>query len=65
MPKIDWGFYKKQVAVPGMVESFQKQFESLSVPYPQDTYTAQLDEQVKIEVNLTSLFQLKWITTNH
>ncbi|CAO1421182.1 unnamed protein product [Diamesa hyperborea] len=44
-PKIDWESYKKSVPVSGMVDNFQKQYDSLKVPYPADTVSAQADSQ--------------------
>ena len=44
-PKIDWAAYKNKVPVAGMVDSFQKQYESLKVPYPADSVSAQIDQQ--------------------
>lgn len=44
-PKINWALYKNAVPVPGMVDNFQKQYESLKVPYPADTQSAQIDAQ--------------------
>ncbi|XP_033215463.1 ATP synthase subunit d, mitochondrial-like [Belonocnema kinseyi] len=46
-PKIDWTHYKKVISVPGMVDSFQKQYESLQIPYPADNYTATVEAQEK------------------
>ncbi|XP_014292778.1 ATP synthase subunit d, mitochondrial [Halyomorpha halys] len=46
-PKIDWAFYKAKVPVPGMVDSFQKKYETLQIPYPQDTVTPLIDAQEK------------------
>lgn len=46
-PKIDWEHYKKVVPVAGLVDNFQKQYEALKVPYPQDTMTGELEAQVK------------------
>lgn len=45
LPKIDWAAYKKQVPVAGMVDTFQKQYESLQIPYPQDNFTKLVDAQ--------------------
>lgn len=42
-PAIDWAFYKSKVPVAGMVDEFQKQYSSLSVPYPANPLTGQLD----------------------
>ncbi|XP_014242954.1 ATP synthase subunit d, mitochondrial [Cimex lectularius] len=44
-PKLDWEMYKKLIPVPGMVDAFQKQYESLQIPYPQDTASSQIDAQ--------------------
>jgi len=52
-PKIDWAYYKSRVAVPGLVESFQKSYESLKVPYPADNLTPQVEnlrKQVTSEI---------------
>lgn len=46
-PAIDWTVYKKNVAVAGMVDTFQKQYEALKVPYPADTYSSAVDAQTK------------------
>lgn len=48
-PKIDWAAYKQTVPISGMVENFQKQYDSLKVPYPADNFSAQVDQQ-KIQV---------------
>lgn len=42
-PKIDWAFYKNRVAVPGLVDTFQKSYEALKVPYPADNVSAQVE----------------------
>lgn len=44
-PKIDWAQYKKNVPVAGMVDNFQKHYEALTVPYPVDNFSAQVDQQ--------------------
>ncbi|KAL6259421.1 hypothetical protein P5V15_009344 [Pogonomyrmex californicus] len=49
-PKIDWAFYKKNISVPGLVDKFQKEYESFKVPYPIDKYTSEVEAQEK-EVN--------------
>lgn len=46
-PAINWSIYENKVAVPGMVAEFKKQYESLTVPYPKDTYTTAIDELEK------------------
>ncbi|EDO34731.1 predicted protein [Nematostella vectensis] len=40
---IDWAFYQKNISKPGMVESFRKAYEAITVPYPKDTQTAKID----------------------
>lgn len=47
MPKLDWGFYKKNIAVAGVVDKFQKEFDALKIPYPEDKYTSAVDAQEK------------------
>ncbi|XP_050592276.1 ATP synthase subunit d, mitochondrial-like [Bombus affinis] len=43
LPKIDWAYYKKVIVTPGLVDRFQKEYESLSIPYPADNYTAEIE----------------------
>ncbi|EDW16844.2 uncharacterized protein Dmoj_GI10758 [Drosophila mojavensis] len=53
-PKIDWAYYKKLIPVSGLVDNFQKQYEALSVPYPKDTVSQQVDceiEESKSEIS--------------
>ncbi|KAJ0178065.1 hypothetical protein K1T71_005888 [Dendrolimus kikuchii] len=44
-PKINWAQYKQVVPIPGMVDTFQKQYEGLKIPYPADTQTAKVEAQ--------------------
>jgi F-type H+-transporting ATPase subunit d len=53
-PKIDWSYYKSRVAVPGMVDNFQKQYEALKIPYPADTVTPQVEALAKKGVSFYS-----------
>ncbi|XP_011869541.1 PREDICTED: ATP synthase subunit d, mitochondrial-like [Vollenhovia emeryi] len=46
-PKIDWAYYKKNVLVSGLVDKFQKEYESFKVPYPADKYTSDIEAQEK------------------
>ncbi|KAF7264183.1 ATP synthase, subunit D [Rhynchophorus ferrugineus] len=46
-PAIDWAFYKQRVPVAGMVDEFQKQYAALTIPYPPDTVSNQIDAQEK------------------
>ncbi|KAJ6635349.1 ATP synthase subunit d, mitochondrial [Pseudolycoriella hygida] len=52
-PKIDWAYYKSRIAVPGLVDTFQKNYESIKIPYPPDNLTSQVvaqEGQLKIEI---------------
>jgi hypothetical protein len=49
---INWDHYRKNVAVPGLVDSFLKQYEGLSVPYPKDTTSASIDKREREVVGL-------------
>ncbi|XP_029918273.1 ATP synthase subunit d, mitochondrial-like [Myripristis murdjan] len=42
---IDWSYYRKAVAAPGMVDEFEKKFKALKVPEPADTQTAAINTQ--------------------
>lgn len=53
-PKIDWAYYKSRVAVSGMVDNFQKQYDALKIPYPADTVTPQVEAQAKKGVSNSS-----------
>jgi F-type H+-transporting ATPase subunit d len=55
-PKIDWAMYKSKVNVPGLVDTFKKQYEALQVPYPADTVTPKINEQEKLAASETSRF---------
>merc|ERR1711976_506471 len=49
LPKLDFATYKERINVPGMVDEFQKKYEGLSIPYPQDTLAAKIDRQAQEE----------------
>ena len=51
-PAIDWAMYQSKIAVPGLVESFKKQYEALKVPYPADKVSPQIDVQAKEAVRV-------------
>merc|ERR1711988_173692 len=36
LPAIDWSMYKSKIAMPGLVESFEKAYNSVNVPFPKD-----------------------------
>ena len=49
---IDWNYYRNNISKPNLVEDFKKQFEALSVPYPTDYATAEIEERMKKTVSL-------------
>lgn len=52
-PKIDWAFYKNRIAIPGLVDTFQKSYEALKVPYPADNDTVKVEELRKeVQANI-------------
>lgn len=46
-PKINFAAYKSRIAVPGMVDEFEKQYAAIQVPYPADTFSSAVDEMQK------------------
>ncbi|XP_044735461.1 ATP synthase subunit d, mitochondrial [Chrysoperla carnea] len=53
-PKLDWAYYKERIAVAGMADNFQKQYEALKVPYPEDKVSKDIDaleKSVKSEIS--------------
>lgn len=48
---INWDHYKKNISKPNLVEGFKKQFEALTIPYPKDTATAEIQELQSKTVN--------------
>ncbi|XP_064236041.1 ATP synthase subunit d, mitochondrial-like [Aotus nancymaae] len=49
-PSIDWVYYKANVAKAGLVDDFEKKFNALKVPVPEDPYTALVDAEEKEDV---------------
>jgi len=47
LPAIDWSLYKSRIAMPGLVDAFEKAYGDVSVPYPADpdNLKAKLDTQ--------------------
>ncbi|XP_018306153.1 ATP synthase subunit d, mitochondrial [Mycetomoellerius zeteki] len=52
-PKIDWAYYKKSIPIAGLVDKFQKEYESVKVPYPVDKYTSEIEaEEKKVHIKI-------------
>eukprot|EP00088_Acartia_fossae_P028937 TRINITY_DN2973_c1_g2_i2.p1 TRINITY_DN2973_c1_g2~~TRINITY_DN2973_c1_g2_i2.p1 ORF type:complete len:178 (+),score=73.76 TRINITY_DN2973_c1_g2_i2:31-564(+) len=46
LPKVDFAAYKSRIAVPGMVDNFEKAYAGLQIPYPSDQgRLAEIDAQ--------------------
>ena len=50
-PKIDFDAHRSRIAVPGMVDDFQKKYEALQIPYPKDNATAAVSNVILIWVD--------------
>ncbi|XP_022258992.1 ATP synthase subunit d, mitochondrial-like isoform X2 [Canis lupus familiaris] len=46
-PAIDWAYNKANVAKAGLVDDFEKKFNALKVPVPEDKHTVQVDAEKK------------------
>uniref|UniRef100_A0A8C0SX64 ATP synthase subunit d, mitochondrial n=1 Tax=Canis lupus familiaris TaxID=9615 RepID=A0A8C0SX64_CANLF len=51
-PAIDWAYYKANVAKAGLVADFEKKFNALKVPVPEDKYTVQVDAEEKEDARI-------------
>lgn len=56
-PKIDWAAYKSKIPNAALVESFQKSYEALKIPYPADTLSAQVEENRKKATEMIATFK--------
>ncbi|XP_032700242.1 ATP synthase subunit d, mitochondrial-like [Lontra canadensis] len=44
---INWAYYKANVAKAGLEDDFEKKFNALKIPVPEDKYTVQVDAEEK------------------
>lgn len=60
VPTIDWVKYKQVVPASAMavVEKFQKEYETLKIPYPADRYTAKIEADEKDLVSIINYCQV-------
>uniref|UniRef100_A0ABI8AKQ6 ATP synthase subunit d, mitochondrial n=1 Tax=Felis catus TaxID=9685 RepID=A0ABI8AKQ6_FELCA len=55
-PAIDWAYYRANVAKAGLVDDFEKKFNALKVPVPEDKYTVQVDAEEREDVKSCAEF---------
>ncbi|CAD7681348.1 unnamed protein product [Nyctereutes procyonoides] len=55
-PAIDWTYNKAKVAKAGLVDDFEKKFNALKVPVPEDKHTVQVDAEKKEDVKSCAKF---------
>ena len=53
---IEWVYSKANMAKAGLMDDFEKKFNALNVPIPEDTYTAQVDAEEKEDVKSCAEF---------
>lgn len=44
---INWGYYRKTITVSGLVDKFEKAFSGVSIPYPKDSGSAEIESKKK------------------
>ncbi|XP_032774826.1 ATP synthase subunit d, mitochondrial-like [Rattus rattus] len=49
-PAIDWSYYRANVDKAGLVDDFEKKYNALKIPVPEDKYTALVDAEEKEDV---------------
>ena len=48
---INWDYYGKKISKSSLVGDFKKQFEALTVPYPKDYATPEIEQRMKNSVS--------------
>ena len=55
-PAIDWAYYKANVAKARLMDDFEKKFNALKVPIPENKYIAQVHAEEKEDVKSCAEF---------
>lgn len=58
--KLDWAAYKNKIAIPGLVDNFEKSYNAIKVPYPEDKYTAAIDKHEK-QIVISIIFKFLFV----
>jgi len=55
-PAIDFNYYRSRLAQPAVVDQLEQSYKTLSIPYPKDTRSHEVDEQEKDQQKLAAVF---------